>query len=286
MLSSRYYPLHNLTHIRGFSHCLTIKRNALGYKHPFNIQAGPLSFAIICNPSHIQTVFKNSKWLSTRDRTAFVLQHLLGLPSHIMPFYQADDTGMATTIRKGSAITRQHDRIQFLQNHNALKYFSSQNLQSLSRRFESVLRRDLGARYDIGEAWRTFPDLYHFLQDLVGRSAIEALMGTKLLEMSPTLVEDFWIFEANSPKFLKLYPRLLNRKGYQARERLVSAVKQWHAFAHDSQPDLYAKTAPDDPDWEPVFGSKFLKVRQQYELQMPALDADARAREDVGLMFG
>lgn len=245
------------------------------------IKAGLLHFTMVANPEHIQAIFKSSKNLSSKPAAIFALRHLLGTPAASISFYMADDSGMAAVPRKGSK-TRLEDRIHFHQAHASQKYLSGSHLTSLSETYVRTLRRNLNA-LDIHDSWVDYPDLYAFLQDSVFRSSVESMMGSKIFEMAPTIVEDFWSFDYNVPSFLRRVPRWLIPSAYKSRDRLLSAVKKWHAHAHQHYD--CSKIGPNDPDWEPNFGSKLVRARQDYALKMPPMNADARASEDLGLLF-
>ncbi|OCL10073.1 cytochrome P450 [Glonium stellatum] len=188
---------------------------------------------------------------------------------------------MAANPRKGST-TRQEDRIHFWQASTAQKYLSGQTLLQISERYLRILTRNLDT-LDIQNEWVGLPDLYNFLQMEVSRAAIESMMGSKILELNPTLVEDFWNFDSNVPNYIRGFPRWIIPSAYKARDRLLASVKKWHAYAHEHSD--CSKLGPDDPEWDPYFGTKLVKARQNYALKMKPMDADARASEDMGLLF-
>ncbi|KAH9983420.1 hypothetical protein F4779DRAFT_640505, partial [Xylariaceae sp. FL0662B] len=145
-----------------------------------------------------------------------------------------------------------------------------------------TLRRNLDS-FGIQEEWLELPDLYQFLQSYVFRSSVETIMGSKILNLNPSMTEDFWTFNYKIPAFLRCLPRWIIPKAYASRDRLLSGIKKWHAYANKHY-DV-SKMGPDDPEWEPFFRSKLVKARQQYALRMPQMNADARASEDLGLLF-
>ncbi|KAI1312744.1 cytochrome P450 [Xylaria venustula] len=249
-----------------------------GWQTPLMIRAGLLHFTMVASPEHIQAVFKSSKNLSSKPTAIFALQHLLGTPASAIPFYMADDSGMAAVPRKGSQ-TRPENRIHFYQAHASQKFLSGSHLTSLSERYVLTLRRNLNS-LDIHDSWVEYPDLYAFLQDCVFRSSVESLMGPKILEIAPTIVKDFWAFDYNVSSFLRRLPRWLIPNAYKSRDRLLAGIKKWHAYAN--QHYSCSRIGPDDPDWEPFFGSKLVRARQDYALKMPPMNADARASEDMG----
>ncbi|KAF2197033.1 cytochrome P450, partial [Delitschia confertaspora ATCC 74209] len=256
-------------------------RKRYGHCIPLEFRAGWLNFVVVSNPEHIITVFKSSKWLSSKPATIFSLKNLLATPPDVIPFYEADDSGMAGNPRKESKM-EQKNRIHYWQAITAQKFLSGQHLVHLSNRYLTTLHRNLES-LSIGEDWVDMPDLYNFLQRNVTRAAIESIMGSKILEMNPTLVEDFWNFDNCVPKFLRGLPRWLIPSAYKNRDNLLRNIKKWHEYAHKHSD--CTKTGIEDPEWDPYFGFKLVRARQDYALKMDFMSADARASEDLGLLF-
>ncbi|ROT42879.1 cytochrome P450, partial [Sodiomyces alkalinus F11] len=253
-----------------------------GWERPIRFQVANTGFTVVGNPDHIQTIFKNHRYLSSRSITAQSARYLLDVPPSVMPFYQADDSGMAGQIREGSKV-KPENRILFHQTRSAQKFLASPFLEPLSQRFVDMLHRHVEA-LEIGDDWVEHPDLFKFLQVTVSRANIEAIMGTKITELNPTMVEDFWRAKRYSHLYFKGFPRWLVPKAFAARDRVLESIQKWHAYAFANSD--HTNTGPKDPDWEPIFGSKYVKARLQYMLGMKPLDDRVRACEDWGLMFG
>ena len=96
-------------------------------------------------------------------------------------------------------------------------------------------------------------------------------------------MEDFWEFVASVPTLVKGLPYWMSPKPYRVRCRLLDAIKKWHKMAHEHSD--CTKTGANDPEWEPYFGSKFMRTRQEYTRGMDFMNADALAAEDLGLIF-
>jgi hypothetical protein len=267
--------------LRNTAFMLTSHSEKYGYKWPLRFKAAWLNFVVVSDPTHITTVFRSSKWLNSKPATLFSLKYLLDSPPDAILYHKADDSGMSARQRKDSSIA-QSDRIHYWQAITAQNYLSGQHLLGLSERYLTTLRRNLDA-LDIKDDWTELPDLYKFLQMNVTRSALESLMGSKILEMHPTLVEDFWTFDNNVPRFLRCMPRWLIPSAYRNRDRLLRMIKEWHAYAHlhSDCSDLGSEA----PDWDEYFGHKLVKARQAYALNMKPMTAQARASQDLGLMF-
>lgn len=205
----------------------------------------------------------------------------MGLPSETVSLYLADDSGPGLKPRKESN-TPPEQRITFLVSRNLHKYLSSSHLDGISGRYASMLRRRIGA-IDIRGEWTSLPDLFTFLQETTLVPEIEALFGLKVLELNPGFIEDLIVFTQYVPDFLRLRPSWLIPRAHRARKRLIQHVKKWHRHAQEHVE--FAHVSDEDPDWEPFWGSRLMRVRQQYEHTTNAMNEDARACEDVGLIW-
>ena len=101
-----------------------------------------------------------------------------------------------------------------------------------------------------------------------------------LLSLNPTFVEDFREFDRSisMPMFVMGFPRWLCPTAYKARDRVLQGLKNWHKFAHERSD--CTELGSDDGDWDPYFGSRFMKERQSYCMRMDPMNADAVAAED------
>ncbi|KAH9988970.1 cytochrome P450 [Xylariaceae sp. FL0662B] len=259
-----------------------------GWTRPLRVKMGLKSFTVLGNPEHVNQVFRSSKQLASKPGAIFAVKYLLGTPSECISFYEADDSGMAATPKKEST-TKQGDRIHYHQHHSAQKYLAAQHLSHLSERFVETLARNLeviDAKAKKGNSqndWVEVPDLYSFVQRHVGAAAIEVLMGSEILRLHPTLLDDYRTFEQSVPKFARCLPRWLLPQEYKNRDKLLDAIKKWHAHGH-AHSDCH-RLAAEDPEWDPYFGAKVIKARQDYTGRMKAMNTGACASEDLGLIF-
>ena len=254
-----------------------------GYSTPVGLRLGPFKMYLVSGADHFVTLFNNksSRYLTTKAAVLFSLEALFGTPAKAIPFYTADDSGVTSTPLPGSTVKPEH-RITYLQVKAAHKHLSGPGLVQMTELFLDVLRRRFHSSR-VESEWVDHPDLYTFLQAEVFRAAVEALCGSHLLCQSPRFVEDFWEYVSTIPTLFKRLPRWLSPRPYRVRGRLLDAIKKWHKMAHEHSD--CTKTGPSDPEWEPYFGSKLMRARQEYSRGMEFLDADALAAEDLGLIF-
>lgn len=212
-----------------------------------------------------------------------MIKSVLGAPDHIHPFYLGDNSGQLLKAIPGSQVPPE-SRIRYFHYKVAHEHLAGMNGTRLGERYMDILSRNLSNDTGIGSEWVELPDLWLFIRTLVFRASTEAICGSFLLSLNPTLAEDFWAFNHNVPKLLKGIPRWLAPGAYRSRDKMLIAIKKWHNFAN-SHSDGY-KTGPDDPEWDPYFGSKYIKARQKFLNEIEVMDDDCRASEDLGFLFG
>ncbi|KAI2780488.1 cytochrome P450 [Daldinia loculata] len=254
-----------------------------GWRRPLRIRVGWFQYTIVANPSHIQTIFKSSKQLTSKPAILYSLKQIFKSPARAVAFYAADNSGIAAAPRKGSNVEH-HNRIDFHESHTVQEFLSGQHLTHIADRYLTTLQRNLSSSFTShADDWMEYPDLYQFIQIQATRASIETIMGSKILEINPNIIDDFWEFDNNVPQFLKGLPRWMIPAPFKARDRVHDSIKKWHAYAHAHSDCSQIRT--NDPEWEPFFGTKMIRARQNYMLKMKPMDADARASEDLGLMM-
>lgn len=157
--------------------------------------------------------------------------------------------------------------------------FMKQGLAEESRRLSAPATQ-------MGEA----VPLYGWLQGIMFKASTTSFFGERLFAEYPDLARDFWDFE---PLFLGLLfgvPRWVNSKPHVAQENILRGLTAW-IEANDADPTMGgggkgAAPEPDVPDrdWEPRWGSRLVRARQQFFQQL-GLSARGRASMELGLMF-
>lgn len=215
---------------------------------------------------------------------ALALQNLFGASKDIARLFEDDEISAASAVGKFDNASPQEDAR--LEDHvsgfgaQARTYLSGQHVESISKNSLLILGRNIES-LNIREEWTEFPDLYDFLQCLISSATVEALMGSKIFEINPNIIQDFWTFERGAPKFLRFIPRWLMSINYRARDRVFNTLKQLDELA-----SLHlSRLQPSDPDWEPYLGSKFLRARFEHNTYIESLRDDTKAWEKMGIMF-
>ncbi|KAI1739028.1 cytochrome P450 [Xylaria scruposa] len=239
-------------------------KNQLGSERPLLVRVCFSRIFFITNPDHVKAVFRKSKQMTNMPVSVWALRHLLNLPRRALQIYEADNSGMNSTPREGSVVAPER-RLKFLIAHNLNKFLSSRYLDALNKQYLSLLVRDLHS-LPIGDTWINLPDLFVFIQRINFRASIKTLAGLELLNVYPDIIEDLIIFQSYVPDMLYRMPRWLIPRAHQARKRLLGGIKRWHELGA-------------------FFGTKLVKARQIYARKIAEMTPEARAAEDLGLIF-
>lgn len=172
--------------------------------------------------------------------------------------------------------------LEDVQASNSIRYLSGKYLLSVTERYLAILQRRL-SNLDLPDAGMEISDFYAWLQSQVTPSVIEAMMGSRILEMYPGVVEDFWEFDRNIPNFSRGLPRWVIPTAYKTRDRLLANLKAWNQLAHSNSDCTQYENG--DPEWDEFFGTKLIKARED-TMKKHGLDDDAIASANLGLLFG
>ncbi|KAL8767482.1 MAG: hypothetical protein Q9194_005978 [Teloschistes cf. exilis] len=192
-----------------------------------------------------------------------------------------DKSGASAIPMEGSNVEPEY-RLNYFQVKAAQKHLSGTCLTQMTEHSMKVLRRRIHES-DIGDQWTEMPDLFTFLQHEVFSAAVESLTETYLLNQFPGFVDDFWEFDRSVPTMIKGLPHWLAPRPYKVRQRLLDAVKSWHKYARQHSDS--SKTAPEDPEWDPLWESKLMRAREEYSKGVDFMNEDALAAEHLGLVF-
>jgi hypothetical protein len=136
-------------------------------------------------------------------------------------------------------------------------------------------------RAELGKIDRSKTDLVRAVRDAMFTASTTAFMGSKVLELCPNWGEDFWTFDADMLKLFYGLPRFISKDVHAALERLLDAGEKWHTEARKN----FDAEAAKDLDWEPWYGCRFLRARQDM-YAMAGLSARGSASPDIGFLFG
>ena len=163
------------------------------------------------------------------------LQYMFNAPKHDMKFFKADTSGIAQEPHHQSS-TRPENRVHSLMHKATVDCLAGPQLTITGQRFQSALKRRTEA-LPVNDEWIEMDDLFSFLRSLIPYSAIEAMCGVSFLKTFPDFPNDFWNFDGRMPSLLNGCPRWRMPKAWQARDRCLSAIKQWRQLSNEENFD-------------------------------------------------
>lgn len=240
---------------------------------------------MISNPEHITAIFKNPMVADEKPAQSARLQRMFGTSVKASLYWDKDDSGIGLQPRKGSQVRPEH-RVHLWGTSLPKTFLAGRHLAPLNERFTALLQDQLDS-YGIGQdEWVELPDLYSFIQSIIGRALTGTVMGPRLLELNPTLLDDFYAYDNNLIKLMFGWPQWLAPDVYRVRDRLRAAMAKWHAEAAREAPlDMHnPRVGPDDPELDTYYGSKLMRAQRAAMMKM-GLDREDAASLDISTLF-
>ena len=249
---------------------------------PAGLRLGPVKLYVVGDPDHIKVLFKTTPAISSIVGMEVAMPTVFGTPEYIVPIYSGDDSGPLLKPFPGSQV-KPENRVRYLHTQVSHQHLAGVTGPEMGERYMRFLTRNISADTVVGIEWVDMPDLWLFVRDLVFPCSTEAIFGSSILSLNPTLTENFWAFHRRIPVLLQHWPRWLSPGAYKDRDIMLDAIKKWHTFAKEHSD--FSRTGKNDPDWDPYYGSKVVKARQAFLHKIEGMDSDGRASEDLGLLF-
>jgi hypothetical protein len=237
----------------------------------------------ISGAENVLALFRGSRDLTTVPSAIRVLETAFGTPTELRHIFTRDNTGIYTQPLQGSSPLEPHNRIFHLVHKNLHNNLSGNALADLATRFMSCLETELLA-LNIGDEWTDIPDFYSLIQQTVFKASTTAICGPHLFALNPTFTADFWEFDTRMSGMVKNIPRWLIPKSYRIRDKLKQEIMKWHEFASehfDWEDENLAKE-----EWDEFFGSRLMRERQREYCAVEGMNAEARAANDLGMLWG
>ncbi|KAL8777115.1 MAG: hypothetical protein Q9194_002741 [Teloschistes cf. exilis] len=168
--------------------------------------------------------------------------------------------------------------------HLAIKTgLSGPHLDALTERFQQYFAEQIQLDQLIGpdDDWLPVNDLNAFVEKRVFEAAVRSMFGTHMLSLNPELADDFWNFNRVIGTLFMGLPRWLSPAAYRARDKMLRSIKDWQRHARDHCPVEKFQGI----DWEPYYGSKFIRERQGLLTKRGIMDETARAAENLAFMW-
>ncbi|OKP12945.1 Cholesterol 7-alpha-monooxygenase [Penicillium subrubescens] len=169
--------------------------------------------------------------------------------------------------------------------HNSLiGTLEGENLERMIQFFITQLNKNLDREFasDCQRAHSEPVDLCALVKRHYTLAAIPYLFGTRILDMWPTLNEDFWHFDSHLMGLTLPLPAFANRKGNHARQKMIDGIRCWEDRATTNRP--LPQVEKTDPDWDDYWGERLTRERYRLLLER-GLSERGRAGFHLGLLW-
>ncbi|KAL8826942.1 MAG: hypothetical protein Q9170_007209 [Blastenia crenularia] len=255
-------------------HSLMSKASSFAARNvPTRIILPIFSNYVVSGPESVVSYFKESRDLSTTSRSLTIMVNAFGCPNHLVDLFKPQPPSTASN-------THQHEGIEHLIHRAVKSGLSGAHLDALTARFQENLVQQIAAG-PFPETWTELPDLNAFVEKQVFEAAMRSMFGTYMLSLNPTLAEDFWGFNQVIGTLFMSLPRWLSPAAYKKRDKMLRSIKKWQKYVGEHCDIVKLE----DVDWEPYYGSKFIRERQMLLTKRGIMDETARAAENFAFMW-
>ncbi|KAM7183783.1 cholesterol 7-alpha-monooxygenase [Rhypophila sp. PSN 637] len=217
----------------------------------FGFHLGPKTVYVISGAQNIQSLFRTSPNISFESFFLMAMETLwLATPDDLAKF-RNDKSGRAATPASGTAPEKRywHGLHSLMHKYLEQKKYSDSLAQTYQRFFTSRLVSPFSV---VGE-W-TEVRIVRLMKSEMAYSAIASLLGTRILDTIPNLVDLAWDYDKVLANLLYGAPRWLFPGAHAAQRRILSACTRYY---RDTSAEYDWDADEDEVDWEPLFGSRW-----------------------------
>ena len=233
-------------------------RLALRRSNIVRFHLGPLKVYLVNSARHVQAMFRPSAGISSDIFLLMVQEHIWGSTKEDLAKFAGDKSGRLRVPAPGTEDTPERERYWATMHRITHEYLArTRETDVLAASYQRFFAQRLNERFppgaDTGEG--TVARIFDLMLTDMAGAAVLAFNGARLLERTPDLLDRLWRFDEVAASLVWGLPRWLIPKASRRRERFNAAIANHLAAAIDE----FDWTSPDDPDWEPVFGSRFTR---------------------------
>lgn len=248
---------------------------------PVRVRLPMMELYIVFGDSNIVNLFSQSRNTVNKTYRSLAVGNMFGMPAKAKDFIAADNSGLNVKPHPMSEVKPEH-RIDYLTHSSLKRFLTGPGLEPLVSRFRDNLWGQLTC-LKIGSEWIEMPDLYGFIKVQLFNASVEAMCGKSILTLNPTFCDDFWKFDEGLSDLAKGYPRWWIPATYRARNKCLAHVKKWHEFLREQ---CSRRESEMTDGYDPKLGAEIMRYRQKLYSEMEAIDTDAMASEDLGMLWG
>ncbi|KAI0014560.1 cytochrome P450 [Xylariomycetidae sp. FL0641] len=209
------------------------------------------------DPETVETIWKRSNMLNAVRLRVYAYKYLFGMPKKWASVYEEDDSGPFPKPLAGSNVHPDRRIHRFLA-EGIDKALSGPGLaptyERLGQRYANLMNSK-----GFSNTWIEMGDLRKFMHCSLGLSTIESIFGPKLVELSPSFMDELFEFNFFLPWLSKGIPRFMMPKPYRIRQSLQDSIKCWYQHAREGSD---ASQKGEDGDSDAFWGSSWMRQRQ------------------------
>ncbi|KAA8575355.1 hypothetical protein EYC84_004527 [Monilinia fructicola] len=215
----------------GFNALAFIKSSTkLSKNSPFCVSLLNQKMFFVQGAENIAALWKKSSTMTGTPLHLFCLKYIFGMPAEALEMYANDDSGLAAQAPLDSSVAP-NNRVDYRTHVGMLKFTKGAGLSNFCDRLVIGFHQRLTALSVSDKEWLELPDFMAFFDETFGSALVESICGPSLTRLSPDFAKDFSRYDMEIPGLLKGLPRWLIPDAYDARDKLLASIKQWHAFA-------------------------------------------------------
>jgi hypothetical protein len=251
---------------------------------PVRFRVIDMKIHFISGAENLLAIFRGSRDLTTTPSSILVLENAFGSPASVNHIMTKDKTGVSPQPLKGVEPIEPHNRIFHIMHKNLHTHLNGKGLAALGEKFTFYLQEEM-SNLNIGkDEWTEIPDLYRMVQMIVFTASTKALCGPHLFDLNPDFSSDFWEFDSHVPNLFRILPRWMIPAAYRVRDKLKVSIGKWHVFAEDHFDANLEAIKPQD--WEEFYGTRLMRERQIDHRNIEGYTDEARAANDLGMIWG
>lgn len=229
-------------------------QNALQDNSLLRFYLGPKTVYLVSGAQSIRSMFGRDMVHTVTNQeqmTRYALPTLYKMSRDEIKRWEDDKTGVAKAPIAGTESTPTRQRLWHTYEHIYTEYLGRpQYIKPLVSAFSQDLGQALEC-YPSGE-WVTV-DVEEFCRREVTNSAVKALFGPQLIQLSPDFIDRFWEFDSQVFKLVLGLPKWMNAAPFEAHDRYIAAIQKWL----DATEACFDWESPEaTAEWEPRFGAR------------------------------
>ncbi|GKT46130.1 cholesterol 7-alpha-monooxygenase [Colletotrichum spaethianum] len=216
---------------------------------------GPMRVYLVKGGESVQAIFRSSSTFRYEKFILMVVKNLQGSSKEDVEKLLKDKSSRNKTPAPGWENMPQEQRYWYQLHHltvdNLSRTESTSHLANMFTKFfgDSLEKQPLGE-------WATVR-LFDFLRKDMAESALKSLCGTRILELVPDYIDQFWRFDSIGVQAVYGLPKWINPKPVEERDKLNRMTQK---FMKDAFSTFDWEGHDVDSHWEPTFGSRYFRI--------------------------